>query len=353
MDNTILVIEDNPEMLDNIVSILELAHYRVITATNGKDGVSVASNTCPNLILCDVMMPELDGYGVLHLLSKDKATAGIPFIFLTAKTDKSDLRKGMNLGADDYITKPFDGLELLNVIDMRLKRINRGDRGFPCDDDGRNDYFKETILLGDFHSLAERVTSRKFRKREIIYLEGQRPAEVFIIQSGRIKRYKSNVDGKELILGFNTAGSMIGYLALIGPAESKENAVAVEDTEVYVIPKRDFLQMLYTNPELSTKLIKLLANNLQEAETRLMELAYQSVRQKVAGALLKTYQGHGTFKQKDHLITVSRKDLSSLVGIAIESLNRTLADFKEEGLIDVSGDGILLLNRGGIEQQLM
>src|SRR5580765_6704025 len=118
----ILVIEDNPEVRENIGEILELSNYQVICAENGKQGVEIALQQIPDLIICDIMMPELDGYGVLHLLSKHIETYGIPFIFLTAKSEKSDLRKGMELGADDYITKPFDGIELLKAIEIRLQK---------------------------------------------------------------------------------------------------------------------------------------------------------------------------------------------------------------------------------------
>ena len=106
MAYNILLIEDNAEMAENISSILELARYQVTHAPNGKKGVDLAQQAHPDLILCDIMMPELDGYGVLHILNKEPETASIPFIFLTAKADKSDFRAGMNLGADDYITSP-------------------------------------------------------------------------------------------------------------------------------------------------------------------------------------------------------------------------------------------------------
>ena len=118
----ILLIEDNNEMRENTSEILSLANYAVFTAENGKIGVEIAKKDKPDLIICDIMMPDLDGYGVLHILSKDPETAGIPFIFLTAKAEKSDMRKGMNLGADDYLTKPFDDTELLNAVEVRLKR---------------------------------------------------------------------------------------------------------------------------------------------------------------------------------------------------------------------------------------
>src|SRR6187200_2411089 len=118
----ILLIEDNLEVRENTEEILSLANYEVLTAPNGKVGVELAQKENPDLIICDIMMPELDGYGVLHILNKKAETAGIPFIFLTAKTEKTDIRKGMNLGADDYLTKPFDDTDLLNAIEARLHK---------------------------------------------------------------------------------------------------------------------------------------------------------------------------------------------------------------------------------------
>ena len=124
MSNKILVIEDNTEVRENIQEILELSNYEVVTAENGKRGVEKAKTEKPDLIICDIMMPELDGYGVLYMLGKTPETNGIPFIFLTAKTEKSDFRKGMNLGADDYLTKPFEEMDLLNTIERRLNKIH-------------------------------------------------------------------------------------------------------------------------------------------------------------------------------------------------------------------------------------
>ena len=112
---SILVIDDNMDIRDNTAEILELAGYKVTTAENGKKGVDAAIKEKPDVIVCDIMMPELDGYGVLHLVRKNQDTQQTPFIFLTAKTERSDFRKGMEMGADDYITKPFDDIELLNA----------------------------------------------------------------------------------------------------------------------------------------------------------------------------------------------------------------------------------------------
>ncbi|HTH32036.1 MAG TPA: response regulator, partial [Lacibacter sp.] len=120
----ILLIEDNDDIRENTAEILELANYKVVTAANGKLGIETALSEQPDLIVCDIMMPVLDGYGVLHALHKNESVKNIPFIFLTAKTERSDLRRGMELGADDYITKPFSGTELLNAIEGRLKKAD-------------------------------------------------------------------------------------------------------------------------------------------------------------------------------------------------------------------------------------
>ena len=132
---TILLIEDNQDIRENTAEILELASYKVITAENGKIGVNMAMSEKPDLIICDIMMPVLDGYGVLHLLSKNDEVAGIPFIFMTAKSERSDFRKGMEMGADDYITKPFDDIELLNAIEARLKKSAIAQKDFSNDID--------------------------------------------------------------------------------------------------------------------------------------------------------------------------------------------------------------------------
>jgi CheY-like chemotaxis protein len=120
----ILVIDDNTDIRENTAEILTLAGYETNTAENGKRGVEIAIKEKPDLIVCDIMMPELDGYGVLHMLRKNPETEHIPFIFLTAKAERSDFRKGMEMGADDYITKPFDDLELLKAVEIRLKKIS-------------------------------------------------------------------------------------------------------------------------------------------------------------------------------------------------------------------------------------
>lgn len=124
MKSKILIIEDNHDVRENLSELLSLSGYETQTAANGKLGVEAALAQTPDLILCDIMMPEMDGYAVLRILSKNEATASVPFIFLTAKTELTDVRRGMTLGADDYITKPFDDVELLDTIEVRLRKTN-------------------------------------------------------------------------------------------------------------------------------------------------------------------------------------------------------------------------------------
>lgn len=121
----ILVIEDEPEMRRNLVTILRLEGFQPLQAENGRIGVELAIKEKPDLVLCDVMMPELDGHGVIAALQNEPATMNIPFIFLTAKGEKTDVRAGMNLGADDYLTKPVDKAELLIAVRARLARAEQ------------------------------------------------------------------------------------------------------------------------------------------------------------------------------------------------------------------------------------
>jgi DNA-binding NarL/FixJ family response regulator len=118
----ILVIEDEPEMRRNLATILRLENFQPLTAENGRVGLESVRTNKPDLVLCDVMMPELDGYGVIAALRADPETVAIPFIFLTAKGEKPDIRAGMNLGADDYLTKPVGKADLLSAIRSRLER---------------------------------------------------------------------------------------------------------------------------------------------------------------------------------------------------------------------------------------
>jgi CRP-like cAMP-binding protein len=348
MTNNILLIEDNPEMADNICEILRVAGYQVEHAPNGKLGVEAVQKKEPDIILCDVMMPELDGYGVLHILSRSPETAAIPFIFLTAKSDMHDLRTGLDLGADDYITKPFDQVHLLKTIEMRLKKKEAMSAVLGTSKDS---LFNSTKEQKEFQKLLENRHSTVLKKKDILFKEGQTPNDLYFLEKGCVKSYKINYDGKELITGFHNEGEFIGFAPLLEDKPYNDTAEILEDARLLVIPKSDFISLIYSSKDIARKFIKLLSGNIEEMENRLLDTAYQSVRQRVARTLLKINEDMGR-SNPESLITIARKDISSVVGTATESLNRTIADFRDEKLIEIREDGLRIIDKSRLERLL-
>lgn len=195
----VLLIEDNADIRENTGEILSLAGYDVITAENGKVGVHLAQDQNPDLIICDIMMPELDGYGVLHILSKTDETARIPFIFLTAKTEKADIRKGMELGADDYLTKPFSDTELLNAIGTRLRKHALRVNEYSTTPEGLDTFIRDAQKVLNLKDLCKDKKIKQYKKKAEIFSEGDIPQSVYFLKSGDVKTFKSHQDGKELI----------------------------------------------------------------------------------------------------------------------------------------------------------
>lgn len=340
----ILLIEDNKDMRENTAEILELADYKVTTAKNGKEGVESAQKNAPDLVICDIMMPVLDGYGVLHALSKNEHTAGIPFIFLTAKAERSEVRKGMEMGADDYLTKPFDDIELLNAVETRLKKMDALKKEFTKDIEGLNDFIRSAHDMEDLKKLALEQEVKPFAKKDIIYKEGAFPRGIYFLIKGKVKTFKSHEIGRELILSLYKDGEFFGYNALLEDARYSDSATALEDSEIVFIPKESFFSLIYNNAQVSKKFIKMLSNNLAEREEQLLKLAYNSVRKRVAEALVKLHDRYKKANEPDFTIQVLREDLASIVGTAKESLIRTLSDFKDEGLIDIRERAITVKN---------
>src|SRR5699024_4268503 len=153
----------NRDILENMSEILELAGYQVFTAADGKEGLKSAARHHPDLIVSDIMMPVLDGFGLLHLIQKNPELADIPFIFLTAKTERADFRKEMEMGEDDYITKPLSDTELLNAIESRLKKTERKKKWMAGIDEGlfsANSHFA-------IRDLFSRRAVNKYRKKQV------------------------------------------------------------------------------------------------------------------------------------------------------------------------------------------
>lgn len=340
----ILLIEDNPDMRENTAEILELSDYDVITAENGKIGVELAKEHIPALIICDIMMPQLDGYGVLRILSKLPETASIPFIFLTAKAEKTDFRKGMKLGADDYLTKPFEEIELMDAIEMRLKKSSSFKTTIKKSGTALNQFEQHLHYAKSLEDVARNRQTTLYKKKQIVFSEGSYPHEVFFIQKGKVKLSKANTDGKEYITDLLGEGDFMGHLAILENTKHTETATILEDAEITRISRDDFYKLVHSNRDIATQFIKLLSDNIREKEVRLLQLAYSSVRQRAADALLLLKSRYQQESSSDFKMTITRDDLASIVGTATESLIRTLSDFKDEKLISINGGEITIIN---------
>lgn len=333
-----------------MAEILSLADYQVFSAGDGKEGVTIALKETPDLILCDIMMPVLDGYGVLHLLQKHEELQHVPFIFLTAKSERNEIRRGMELGADDYITKPFDGTELLNAIEVRLKKAERLRESLPVNIQGVSELINISSGGNDLETLKESGSINRYKKKQVIYWEGNHPARLFYVQKGKVKTYKRNDDGKEFITGLFREGDFIGYIPLMENAVYKDTAEALEDTELAVIPRSEFESLLGSSPAVMRQFIKILAQNIDDKEEQLLSIAYNSLRKKVADTLIMLYDKYNPQADQAFQIDMSRENMAAIAGVAKESLIRMLSELKDEKLITLEGSKIRVLDYMGLKR---
>lgn len=347
----ILIIEDNEDVRENTADILELSNYNVSTAENGKIGLKKIKQFLPDIIICDIMMPELDGYEVLQNLNKNNKTASIPFIFLTAKSEKTEIRKGMNLGADDYLTKPFSENELLEAIECRLKKHDFLKQEFTQNIEGVSLFIEAASNYLDLDHLSRDYLLKKYNKREIVYMEGSTANSLYFIQSGTVKTYKSTEKGKEFVTGLYSSGHFVGQLSLLSDHGSYvESAAILEDAELYEIPKSDFTTLLHTNKDVANKFVSLISNNLVDAQEQMVNVAFATVRQRVAKALLDIHNKRILLNKEDNGISIAREDFAGLIGTATETAIRMLTEFKDEGLITIgAGSKIKIVDIKALE----
>ncbi|MBS1729920.1 MAG: response regulator [Bacteroidetes bacterium] len=339
----ILLVEDSPEIRENTAEILTLAGYEVYAASNGREGYETALQQNPNLIICDIMMPVLDGYGLLHLLSKNEQLKNTPFIFLTAKTERSDFRKGMEMGADDYITKPFTDVELMNAIDSRLRKESKiAERVQALQK--LNGFFESIRGEETLKELATSNVVHTYKKKQLVFEESKSPYHLFYIVSGKVRIFKMNDYGKELTVGLYTAGDFFGYQALLENTVYHESAETLEESEISCIGRTDFENLVYKNKAVAQKFIRLLAHDVHENEDQLINLAYNSLRKRVAEAILTLLSKFKEEGKENFSMSISREDLAHIVGTTTESLIRTLSDFKDENIISAVPGNIKVLD---------
>lgn len=339
---TILLIEDDAVLRENTAELLEFSNYNVITASNGKTGVKKAIQKLPDIIICDIMMPELDGYGVLEALSKNRATKYIPFIFLSAKTERQDIRKGMNLGADDYITKPFTEKELISAIESRLAKaaILKEEKNKKQSGTETNEYD-----IRDLNDLKNYIYNHgeifNYHPDEIIYKEGDHSNYIYLISKGVVKCHKLDELGKELTTALYKEDDLFGYFSFTQNIFYQETATAIKDVEMIGMLKNDLKNILDNNHKITLELMQLVTNDLSGIKDQLLQMAYSSVNKKTASTILKFAEKLN--RKPEDPIKISRSDLASVAGIATETLIRTMSDFKKQGLIAIEGRNIKIL----------
>lgn len=341
---TILLIEDDAALRENTAELLELSNFHVITAANGKIGINKAKEHIPDLIVCDIMMPELDGYSVLSLVSEDPKTSQIPFIFLSAKTEHKEVRKGMDLGADDYITKPFEEEELISAVESRLAKaeiVSKASQNKTIHNNQNGDsILKNLNQLKNFFDENGVVSS--FNKGDLIYEEGERSNKIYLILEGVVKSYKMDGNGKELITALYKADDFLGFTSFAESIIYQESVMAVENVQVAGISKNELKEIIGNNKEVSVEILNLLTDNISDIKEQLLQMAYGSVRKKTAKTILQFAKILD--KKPEDAIKISRYDLASVAGIATESLIRTLSGFKKNGLIEIEGRNIRILD---------
>jgi DNA-binding response OmpR family regulator len=341
MPQNILIIEDNQYIRENTAELLELAGYVVNVASDGIEGVRKAKSSKPDLVICDIMMPNLDGFGVLHIFANQPLLASIPFIFLTARTDRSDMRKGMEMGADDYLTKPFQEAELLRAIESRLKK----QRTKWAITDVHDDLIlaQQALDFLDFEQFTNDKKQQLIARKHVIYQEGDNPARLFYLVKGKLKTYHTNLDGKYFITSFVKPGDFFGFVDILENQAYRETAESLEDSTILSIYAQDFETKLKENIHVEVYFRKALTTYLLKNESFLISMAYQSLRMRVALALVELGKTFKNEQEGNLVMKLSREDLASRVGTATESVIRTLSEFKKEGLIDVKGAEITIL----------
>ena len=339
---SILVIEDNAEVRENVCEILELSGYTVYGADHGAAGVELAIKQKPDLVLCDVMMPRLDGYGVLKILRANKITNHIPFIFLTARVDKSDFRKGMGLGADDYITKPFDDTELLDAIETRLNRQDLTEKTYS---DPAKSWHSDSVIQAWVNNIKESREIQHLPARENLYTEGDRSKYIYLVDSGLVRETEISEDGKSLVVGLYGKNDFFGFEELFQNESRSTHALTISSCKLYRLRREEFIELLGSDRLISKFFLLTSIRNLRSTRKLAVSQAYSSVRKKVAEALL-TFHEHMT---EQPIVQPTREDLSLMAGVAKETLIRTLTAFKSEKLIDTDHKKIYILNVQGLK----
>ena len=344
---TVLIIEDNNDIRERMTRVLGFNGYMVLQAENGRRGVELAQLKKPDLILCAIMMPGMDGYEVLNLLHKQSETAHIPFVFLTDTAEQTDFRKGTEIGADDFLVKPFDDLELLHALETRFYKKEILEHYYI-----KSFLSLEKLTAGNKNGkagLKTVIAGRKIKqvkKKQILYYEGDEASGLYLLLDGCIKTFKIADNGHELLLGLSTPDDYIGLYSLLSSESYSETAEAVTDSIVCLLPREMVFDMINHYPDINRQFIHMMASNIREKDNQLLLMAYNSVRKRLSQVLLRL----STPLSNPLLFKISREELAGMAGIASETVSRILTDFKSEGLIERVGTHIRIIDHARLKK---
>ena len=326
MKNTILIIEDNDTIRLNTTTFLENANYKVLQAANGKAGLKMAQKA-PDLIICDIMMPKMNGYSLLFMLNKNPQIANIPFLFLTSKYE-SDKTKSSNTEILIAIRHLLENrVKELTIKSKCLKNLEK--------------------LVNEIDSNEENKASTTFKlinykKKEIIYYEGTNADGLYLILKGHIKTINLGADGTEIFTGIYGREEFLGTRAVLANISYLETSETIDETTVCFIPSEKIYQLINLSNNHRERLINLLSQNVPALEVDLSLLTKNAVRTRMAGVLLRLAT---PTPETNFGVEISDKHLAALMGMTVETVKLTLQDFKLEGIIkDFNDDKILLLD---------
>lgn len=342
----ILLIEDNTDMRENIAEILMLSGYQTIEAENGKVGVIKAIAELPDLIICDVMMPIMDGFEALYILEKNDKTKHIPFIFLTAKSENQDVRAGMNLGADDFLTKPFEEIDLLKAVETRLTKHENKQQHIDTNS-------SSILSVDDVNALlcSEGVGEIKnYKRKDVVFYEKDDANALYWVKEGSVRLFKEHPLGKDFTTSIINEKTVLGLTAVYANTKFSQSAVCMDNTVCVKIPKNKFLELVKNDSCLQNYFFTNLAESHIKKETSLVDLAYNSVKKRVADSLLLLDEKFNLKSLDSFSIYIPRDELATMVGTSPESVIRVLSNFKSDKIIEIHGSEISILDKNKLRE---
>jgi len=213
-----------------------------------------------------------------------------------------------------------------------------------------NQFIDAARGLEELQKLQENKKSKPLKKKDTLFTQGDYPSGVYYVNKGKIKTSVMNNDGKEFITGLFKEGDFIGYLSILEDKDYIDTATAMEDSEVLKIPREDFLDLLRKNRDVAHQFIKMLSGNILDKEKQLLNMAYNTVRKRIADALIELHDKYKKENEKSFSISIPRNDLASMVGTSTETVTRTLSEFKEDGFLNIKGSEVTVMNYEGLKK---